>query len=197
MNRNCTDKQIPVVEPGTDNNVSSAAIVPVKEPMNDAIVIAVDGSSYAESLWLNDPGKVSRIARIIYEILDSLSQQNHTFYLHFLSTREPELLDPTRFTPAGLDHFLQQKRKELKLLLRGNFLAPVALWWQSAGSPIPQKHLIVISNGPVYDFKDTDLNSIFCENTWFCFHGACPKYRPDTAIFAFGEHEPFREKVPL
>jgi len=150
--------------------------------MNDAIVIAVDGSSYAESLWLNDPVKGSRMARTIYEILDSLSRQNHNFYLHFLSTREPELLDPTRFnSPASLDHFLQQRRKELKLPLRGNFLAPVVPWWQT-GSPSTQKHLIVISNGPVYDFKDTDLNSIFCEHTWLCFHGACPTYRPDTAI---------------
>jgi len=197
MNRNCTNKQIPVVEPGTNNNISSAAIVPVKEPMNDAIVIAVDGSSYAEPLWLNDPGKGSRMARTIYEILDSLSRQNHTFYLHFLSTREPGLLDPSRFnSPASLEQFIRQRRKDLKLPLRGNFLAPVVLWWQT-GSSFSQKHLIVISNGPVYDFKDTDLNSIFYEYTWFCFREACPKYRPDTAIFAFGDQEPFREKVPL
>jgi hypothetical protein len=122
MNRNCTDKQIPVVKPGTYNNISAAALIPVKEPMNDAIVIAVDGISYAESLWLNDPGKVSRMARIIYEILDSLSRQGRSFYLHFLSTWEPELLASSRFNgPASLEQFLRQRRKDLKLPLRGNF----------------------------------------------------------------------------
>ncbi len=34
MNQNCTSKQITAAEPGTNNNISAAAIVPVKEPMN-------------------------------------------------------------------------------------------------------------------------------------------------------------------
>jgi hypothetical protein len=147
--------------------------------VNEIVVIAIDGSWFAEPLWLPDKGdKDSQIARAVFEISRNLPGKNRSFYVHFLSSPEPELLNIRRFNdPSQLDRFLHKRRSQLQLHLRGNFIAPVLHYWASR-SMAAHKRLMVITNGPVYDCKDFTLDKTFRENRWFCFKTDNKKYLP-------------------
>jgi hypothetical protein len=157
---------------------------PGKDMMNEVVVIAVDGSSFADPLWATGKGKDSKITRTVFEILRTLARKDRTFYLHFLSCREPELLNISRFTnTADINQFLQKRRRALNLLLRGNFIAPVVNYWRTR-SLAPHKRIIILSNGPVYDSLDIDLSNIFRDHLWFCFDNSGKKYLPHKHVFA-------------
>jgi len=148
--------------------------------INEVVVIAVDGSWFAESLWWEEKkkGKNSPMAQAVFEILRSLARKDRTFYLHFLSYPEPELLNIARFSnSAALNAYLHKRRKQFHIPLRGNFIFPLVRYWSSR-SPAARKRVIVISNGPVYDCGDFDFNEIFRENLWFCFNGAKKIFLP-------------------
>ena len=147
--------------------------------VNEIVVIAIDGSSFAEPLWLPGKGdKNSPIAQAVSEIALNLPGKNRSFYVHFLSGPEPELLNIKRFTDSlQLDVFLRKRRHDLQLQLRGNFIAPVLRYWRSR-SMAAHKRLMVITDGPVYDCKDFALDKTFRENHWFCFKPGNNKYLP-------------------
>ena len=152
-------------------------IGPGEGVVNEIVVIAIDGSWFAEPLWVPGKGdKNSQIARAVFEIARNLPGKNRSFYVHFLSGLEPELLNIRRFTDSSqLDIFLRKRRNQLQLHLRGNFIAPVVRYWASR-SMAAHKRLMVISNGPVYDCRDFPLRKTFRENLWFCFKPDNKKY---------------------
>jgi len=147
--------------------------------VNEIVVIAIDGSWFAEPLWLPGKGdKNSQIAQAVFEIARNLPGKNRSFYVHFLSGPEPELLNIRRFTDSSqLDVFLRKRRDQLQLQLRGNFIAPVLRYWASR-SMAAHKRLMVITDGPVYDCRDFALGKTFRENRWFCFKPDNKKYLP-------------------
>lgn len=145
--------------------------------VNEIVVIAIDGSWFAEPLWLPEKSdKNSQIAQAVFEIARNLPGKNRSFYVHFLSSPEPELLNIRRFTDSfQLDRFLRMRRGQLQLHLRGNFIAPVVRYWVSR-SMAAHKRLMIITNGPVYDYRDFPLDKTFRENLWFCFKLDNKKY---------------------
>ncbi|UCH93642.1 MAG: hypothetical protein JSV88_25685, partial [Candidatus Aminicenantes bacterium] len=157
-------------------------IDPCQDMVNEVVVIAIDGSSFAEPLWTRKTGKESPIAQTVYEILQNLARKDRSFYVHFLSCREPELLNINRFTnPKTLDGYLMRKQREFQLPWRGNFISPLVGYWQKR-SLAAQKRMIVISNGPVYDCRDFDLSDVFWQHLWFCFNNSYKKYLPQKHI---------------
>lgn len=148
------------------------------EPISEIVVIAVDGSVYTEPYWSGDGSEDSKIAQAIFEIIKTMAKKNRSFYLHFLSDKEPELLNINRFTNSiELNDYLKKRRVLLKIHLRGNFISPVVRYW-STKSLATHKRIIFITNGPVYDGEDFDLKNVFRENLWFCFNQANEKYLP-------------------
>ena len=152
--------------------------------INEVIIIAVDGSYFAESLWWGEKnkGKDSKIAQAVFEIVRNLARKGRSFYVHFLSCPEPEILNVVRFPgSAELNAYMLKRRKELDLPMRGNFIFPLVHYWSSR-SPAARKRILVISNGPVYDCRDFDFDEIFRENLWFCFEGANKTYLPAAQV---------------
>ncbi len=145
------------------------------ENINESVIIAIDGSAFADSLWSLNQGSYP-ISQMIFEIIRFLPEaENYKFFIHFLSNSKPDDYIPGNFENSNdLHKFLEEKRRVYNTQMKGNYISPIIDYWSNRR--IGHKQLIVITDGPVFDYNDFNLSDYFQRNLCFCLSNNNKKF---------------------